>query len=111
MTSIFITHRIYAPSPHTMMVVMKMKKQLTRTLATGLDIPAETMCSLPVSTLRGREDLTVENHRGILGYSGELIQVAVKGGSLLIYGKELTIAHMTRRCLQLKGRISRIEWE
>ena len=88
-----------------------MKKQLTQAIATGLDIPSETLCDLPVAILRGSGDLTVENHRGILGYSGELIHVAHKGGSLLIYGRDLTIVNMARRCLRIKGRITCIELE
>ena len=94
-----------------MMVVMKMKKQLTQAIATGLDVPSETLCDLPVGTFRGKEELTIENHRGILGYSGELIQIAVKRGNLLIHGRNLTIVHMSSRCLKIRGTISCIELE
>lgn len=93
------------------MVVMKMKKQIRQSLAAGLDIPPETMCDLPVGTFRGRGELCVENHRGILAYSAELIQVAVKRGSVLVHGRNLTIANMSRRCLCIRGNITMIELE
>ncbi len=92
-----------------MMVVMKMKKQLTRAIAAGLDVPSETLCNQPVVTFRGKEDVTVENHRGIIGYADDLIQIAVKPGSIMIRGRDLTIIHMSRRCLRIKGTITCIE--
>ena len=94
-----------------MMVVMKMKKQFSQAIAAGLDLPSETLSDLPVGTFRGKGELTIENHRGILGYSGELIQIAVKGGSILIHGRDLTIVHMSRRCLRIKGTITCMELE
>ncbi len=94
-----------------MMVVMKMKKQLTRAIANGLDIPSEALCDLPVGILRGKGELTVENHRGIIGYSADLIHVALKDGGILVHGRDLTIVNMTRRCLRIKGRITCMELE
>ncbi len=88
-----------------------MKKQFRQTIAKGLDLPPETLCDLPVGTFRGRGELSLENHRGILGYSGELIQVSVKGGSVLIHGRDLTIANMSRRCLCIRGTVTCIELE
>lgn len=92
-----------------MIVVMNMKKQLNKAIAAGLDIPSETLCRQAVVTFHGKEEVTVENHRGILGYDENLIQIAVRAGYILIHGGNLQIVHMSKNCLRITGTISSME--
>ncbi len=88
-----------------------MKKDLTRRITVGLDVPAETLCNIPVGTFRGKEEFCVENHCGILAYGEDCIRIAVKRGNVVIHGRKLTIANMSRRTLCVRGVITMIELE
>ncbi len=94
-----------------MIAVMKMKKDLTRGVAEALSIPPETLSELPLVSVRGNRSVCIENHRGIVGYSEDCVQIAVKKGSIFVFGQKLHIACMSRRSLELRGRISSMEWE
>lgn len=92
-----------------MIMVMNMKKQWNKAITAGLDIPSETLCRQAVVIFRGKEEVTIENHRGILGYEEDLIQVAVRAGYILIHGGDLQIVHMSKSCLRITGTISSME--
>lgn len=53
----------------------------------------------------------MENHGGILEYSQELVRVAVKRGVVCVVGSNMEICRMTRRELEVRGRIQRVEME
>lgn len=88
-----------------------MKKDLTRSIAGRLDIPPEILSSVPVGTFRGKGELSMENHKGILAYSHDAIRIAVARGAVVVRGRELTIAAMGKDRLVIKGVISLIELE
>lgn len=90
---------------------MKMKKDLTRTIAAGLDIPGETLSSMPVGTFRGKGELSIENHKGVIAYSSDCIQIAVDRGTVVVQGRDLTIAVMRKDALTIRGVIRIIELE
>lgn len=90
---------------------MKMKKELSRTIAAGLDVPPETLCNLPMGTFRGKGELCVENHCGVLAYSHDCIRIAVKRGGVTVSGRDLTIAAMSRSLVRIRGVITVIELE
>lgn len=94
-----------------MIAVMKMKKDLTQGVAEALSIPPETLTDLPLVSVRGNRSVCIENHRGIVGYSEDCVQIAVKKGSIFVFGQKLHIVCMSRRTLELRGKILRMEWE
>ena len=94
-----------------MKVVMKMKKDLKQTIAQGLNLPPETFTSLPLGTFRGKEELSIENHRGILAYSGDMIRIALHRGSVMVQGRDLIIASMGKDRLVIRGVLRLIELE
>ena len=94
-----------------MIAVMKMKKDFRQGLAETLSIPAESVSDLPVVCVRGNRSVCIENHRGIVGYSEDCVQIAVKRGSVFVFGQGLQIACMSRHSLELRGDIQRMEWE
>ena len=94
-----------------MIAVMKMKKDIRQGLAEALSIPQEAMSDLPLVSVRGNRSVCIENHRGIVGYSEDCVQIAVKKGSIFVFGQKLYIACMSRRRLELRGLIRSMEWE
>lgn len=94
-----------------MKVVMKLKKDLKNTIAQGLSIPLETLSSMPFGTFRGKSELSIENHRGILAYSTDAIAVSVDRGQIVVRGNDLTIAGMGKDRLLIRGTVRLIELE
>ena len=94
-----------------MIVVMNMKKDFGRRIAAGLDVPAEALCNIPVGSFRGKEEFYLENHCGILSYEEDAISIAVPRGTVILRGRELSIANMRRRSLCIRGIITMIELE
>ncbi len=91
--------------------VKDLKKDFVSTVSNRLSLPAEALSASPLIQLHGRQCLSVENHGGILEYTDTELKIAVKGGFLRIKGRDLSIGRMSRRCLEIRGRISGLELE
>ena len=76
-------------------------------MAEKLDLPKEVVLDLP---LVGQEEVTVENHKGLLEYSAETIRIATGAGRLLLTGEGLELKQMSAACIVVKGRIFRLEF-
>ena len=61
--------------------------------------------------ISGDKHLSIENHRGLLEYSDEMILVSLFKGRLCIRGRGLTIAAMERKSIVIKGKIYGIDLE
>ena len=53
----------------------------------------------------------LENHRGILSYSGEEIDINGEGMVIRVFGSGLELVSMTGDALRIRGSIQRVEWE
>ena len=73
-----------------------------------LDLPADALAGLPKLELVGDCELRVENHKGILAYGRE--EINVSGGIYLIKiaGQDLELRAMTGIELLITGKISQI---
>lgn len=79
--------------------------------AERLSLPEEAVASSVKLTLTGRDRATVENHRGLLGYTETEVTVACLGGSLRIRGSELLLRAMDADMLLVTGRIEGVDLE
>jgi len=80
-------------------------------LVDRLDIPADICTGAPKLTLCGRQSLMIENHRGILSYGNELIEVDCAGMKVNVRGDELCLGAMDKNDMLISGRILVIELE
>ncbi len=88
-----------------------MKKEKRFTVGERLGVPAETVSDAPLICVRARRSVCVENHRGIVEYTDDLVKIAVRRGTVTVHGAGLTIARMTRRMIELRGNIRALELE
>ena len=86
------------------------KSQLMTEAAEMFDLPADVVAGLPHVELMGNRQFYMERHRGILSYSGEVIDI--NGDKLLIRvrGQGLELVSMTSDALRIRGDISQVEW-
>ena len=76
-----------------------------------LDLPQEVVAGMPRITVTGCRRVLVENHRGILEYGSEEIQV--NGGKmvLVLRGRGLELRSLRATELLITGRLSGMEFE
>lgn len=86
------------------------KPSFAGTLGERLQIPGEALGECKLSVLGNRRAL-VENHRGLLHCTEELISFRARQGVLRVFGAALRIEAMDGSDLLLSGRLDRIEWE
>ncbi len=74
------------------------------------DLPADMVAGLPHIEVMGNKQFYMENHRGILSYSGEEITINAEGMMIRVMGKDLELMSMTGTALRIKGHIDHVEW-
>lgn len=58
----------------------------------------------------GNREVIVDDCRGILEYSNEMIKLNIGRGTLSFLGRELTIGYMASDSVQIKGTIRSMEF-
>lgn len=69
---------------------------------------AEAVPFYPIVEIAGTQRVLVENHLGVIQYSGESVGIRMKYGKIYICGCNLLIRHMTKVKLVVTGRIDRV---
>ena len=75
-----------------------------------LELEKGLLTSDSIIELVGDEKLIIENHRGIVKYSCEEMQVRVGFGTVCISGKNLSMSELMCEEITLEGEIAKIEF-
>ena len=73
-----------------------------------LGLPEDVLFGLPRVVLRGNTSLLLENHKGVLEYSDNLIRLRTSIGTLSIFGKGMSLIRMGKHDLMLRGTIGSV---
>ena len=88
-----------------------LKHNFSAKISEKTSIPEELIADVAVIRMRGTRSVSIENHKGVQKYEQEHIQIAVKDGCVHIYGAALMIARMTKRTVEIRGKLKRVELE
>ena len=91
--------------------VKVLKKDFVNSVSEKFALPQESLSGVPLIQLRGKRSISIENHGGILEYGDTTVKISVKGGTVTVRGFELSICRMTRKCLEIRGKILGLELE
>lgn len=80
-------------------------------IAETTDAPKDVIMGLPLIHLTGQYEVCIENYRGILEYTQELIRVKTKSGIIRVDGKKMCIEYYLNDEMKITGRIWKIEFE
>ncbi|WP_035571101.1 sporulation protein YqfC [Halonatronum saccharophilum] len=69
------------------------------------DLPEDVVLNLPKISMVGNLNLIVENHRGIIKYTPELVKIRVYSGQVIIEGEGLIIESMEEEVISIKGEV------
>lgn len=83
--------------------------KLSEELSQRLDLPGQAMPGSVRVEIVDRRRVLIENHRGILHYSQELIEVAAARGHIVLHGSGLMLEAMRGGDLLISGNISGVE--
>ena len=78
---------------------------LRKNMTEALELPKEIMLNLPLISLIGREEVTIENYRGILEYSEEVVRIGTAAGVLRLQGKDLCLKQLSAECMVVTGKV------
>ncbi len=90
--------------PTTLITSVKQK------LGAMLDVPSEIALDLPVVSMKGNNSLVVENYKGLLEFTSELVRVKAGNVTLRVTGAKLTIKTINADTLTLGGSIGTVEF-
>jgi sporulation protein YqfC len=88
-----------------------MSRRLQKKIANFLEIPGDIVLDLPRITLLGNAQMLVENHKGIVEYTGEYIRIRLKHKELIIIGIGLTLGSLQTDELIIEGEIGGLQFE
>lgn len=74
------------------------------------ELPKDVVMDLTRIVLVGNRDLQIENYKGLLEYSEDIIRVAANNRQIVITGTELCINKMEAETIFIGGRIIGIEF-
>lgn len=84
----------------------KRREIISRAMAEFLEIPKDLVLDLPQITVIGRNELYLENHRGIIEYSSQRLRINLSRGFLEILGEKLEIKALLPDEIKIWGEIS-----
>ncbi len=84
--------------------------KLKETLSNALELPKDIVLDVAKVTLVGSNNVTVENHKGILEYNEDQIRVNTGSGILAIAGSKLIIKSILQEEISITGEIRGITY-
>lgn len=78
-------------------------------ISDSLELPKEVTLNIPILKVTGKNDIYIENHRGIIEYSSEILRINSEIGIIKIIGKNLYIKEINKEEIFIVGEVSIIE--
>lgn len=82
--------------------------KIKETLSNALELPKDIILDVAKVTLIGKNNLTIENHKGILEYNEDQIRVNTGSGILTVNGSKLNIKSILQEEITITGEITSI---
>jgi len=86
----------------------KRREEFNRAMADFLEIPRDLVLDIPKVTIIGRNELYLENHRGIIEYRLDLLRINLSRGFIEINGNDLEIKTLMPEELLITGEIDSV---
>ena len=77
---------------------------LNKRITSALNLPKEVTLDYPKITVIGEESVIIENHKGILEFSEDIIKLNTKLYILKIEGQKLNIRFITNDEMEIVGK-------
>jgi sporulation protein YqfC len=88
----------------------KKLENIKSTVSDFLDLPKDITLNLPKISMIGRNQMLVENHKGVIEYIPQRIRVNSSIGVIRIQGKEMELRNIAADDIMITGDIAIIEF-
>ncbi len=88
----------------------KRREAISKAMADLLEIPRDLVLDLPKLTIVGRNELYLENHRGIIEYNLNRVRINLSRGYLEIDGDDLEIKALMAEEMSICGQIHTVKY-
>ena len=78
--------------------------------AEAAGMPKDVVFGVSVITILGRNEICIENYRGIIEYTEQLVRVQTKSGQIRLTGKRLKIEYYTNDEMKITGYLESLEF-
>lgn len=89
----------------------RFSKKLHQVTAKWIDIPQDVVSDIPRLTMIGNNYLTVENHRGVIHFAGDLVTLAIPTGEMQVIGEQFVIREISTEEVLIEGVIQAINYQ
>ncbi len=93
----------------------KLKKttlnQVKTNIVESLELPRDIMYGAVIITAMGRNQVLVENYKGIIEYTREKIRLQTKNCQVTVQGKQLVVEYYTNEEMKITGFIQGILYD
>lgn len=72
-------------------------------------MPKEILLDLPLITIVGSKEMSIENFKGIVEYTDDCIRVNTGAGVLKVQGRKLLLKQITSEIINISGVIKSVE--
>lgn len=80
-------------------------------IAEKLGLPTDVLLDIPKIIVTGNNEITIENHKGIVAFGEDEIKLNTSLGSISIKGKSLEILFIGGSTIILEGKFKGISYE
>lgn len=87
------------------------KQSFLEDLSNHLHLPTDILAGAPIITATGRNEICLENYKGIIEYNGNLVKVQTKACKICIEGKQLNIPYFNEDEMCITGYIQTIHYQ
>lgn len=74
------------------------------------ELPKDVVLGIPMLTMIGQMELIVENYRGIIEYTDNLVRIHTKDGQIRVIGNDLKVDYYTNDEMKITGCIVSVEY-
>lgn len=85
-------------------------ENLKKKISTITELPKEIILNLPLVSMIGNEEITIENYKGIIEYTEEKVRISTPSGILKVEGKNLCLKQITSESISITGRIVKFQY-
>lgn len=80
-------------------------------LVDKLDLPKDVVLDVPKIVIIGKEEITIENHKGILTFEKNQLRINTRFGPIAIKGDNFEILYIAASTMTISGKFDAIFYE
>ncbi len=88
----------------------KRNRKLREKISNAFELPQDIIMDVAKVTIIGTNQVTIENHKGIIEYGENQIRINIGSGILILDGKHLAIKAILQEEITIMGEISGISF-